>query len=338
MKKLIQNLCGLPLMVFIFFFSALSVPADEYTRIEDYTDKVNSTDKLYDFAGLLTDSEKSSIQKEMDRAAQNTKLDIVILTVDNNLGYSQSRLAEDFYDYGGFGPSGILLLVDMQAREIYLSTTGIAILYFNDSVIETILDDITDNASAADYKKLCGEFCEDVVYYTNMAVNTSQYKKIIREWNTGNYQDYRDFYEKNREEFEKIGRYTFDYNEKGIVTKDKKKVDFYNMEYQGYHKKTFFTIFRNPLIDFLIGAAISLITVLFMLNRKGNGRTAGGRTYQAEGGFSLSLTQDKFIRRSTVSHTIQSSSGGKSSRGNSGGGSHHSGSSHRSHGGGGRKF
>lgn len=337
MKKLTQALCGL-LSVFFFLFLFLSpIYAEEYSRLEDYTDKVTAADKIYDFAHLLTDSEKSAVQKEIDKAAENTKLDIVILTVDNNLGYSQRRLADDFYDYGGFGSTGILLLVDMQAREIYISTTGIAILYFNDTVIETILDDITDNASAGNYKKLCEEFCEDVVYYTNMALHTSLYQEIIDEWNTGNYQDYHEFYEENRKEFDKISKYTFDYNEKGIVTKDKTKVDFYTMRYKGYHKKTFFTIFRNPLIDFIIGAVISLITIPFMLNRKGNGMTAGGRTYQTENGFSLSLTQDKFIRRSTVKHTIESSNH-TSSKGNSGGGSHHSSSSGRSHGGGGRKF
>ena len=305
--------------------------------MEDYTSKVNFTDKVYDFANLLTDSEKTSIQKEIDRAVQNTKLEIVVLTVNNNLGYSQRRLADDFYDYGGFGDTGILLLVDMQAREIYISTAGIAVLYFNDTVIETILDDIAGNASAGDYKRLCEEFCEDVVYYTNMAVNTDLYKKIIEEWNTGKYQDYKDFYEKNQKEFDKISKYNFDYNEKGIVTKDKADVDFYSMKYKGYHKKTFFTIFKNPLIDFIIGAVISSVTIPFMLNRKGTGMTAGGRTYQTENGLQLRLTQDKFIRRSTVSHTIERSDN-TSSKGNSGGGSHHSGSSGRSHGGGGRKF
>ena len=195
----------------------------------------------------------------------------------------------------------------------------------------------SDNASAGHYKRLCEEFCEDVVYYTNMAVNTDLYKNIIEEWNTGKYQDYHDFYEQNRKEFDKIGKYNFDYNEKGIVTKDKTGVDFYHMKYKGYHNKTFFTIFRNPLVDFIIGAIISLITIPFMLNHKGNGMTASGRTYQTENGFQLGLTQDKFIRRSTVSHTIQSSSN-TSSKGNSGGGSHHSSSSGRSHGGGGRKF
>lgn len=333
MKKIIQILS----VIFIFSFLTFPVFADEYTRIEDYTSKVTPVERVYDFANLFTDSEKTNIQKEVDRAVQNTKLDIVILTVDNNLGYSQSRLADDFYDYGGFGDTGILLLVDMQAREIYISTSGIAILYFNETVIEVILDDITDNASTGDYKRLCEEFCEDIVYYTNMAINTDLYKKIIEEWNTGKYQDYDDFYKKNRQEFDKISNYNFDYNEKGIVTKDKAKVDFYNMKYEGYHKKTFFTMFRNPLIDFIIGAIISLVTIPFMLNRKGSGRTISGGTYQAENGFQLRLTQDKFIRRSTVKHTIESSNH-TSSKGNSGGGSYHSSSSGKSHGGGGRKF
>lgn len=333
MKKLMQILS----IILLLSFLALPVFADEYICIEDYTDKVNTADKVYDFANLLTDSEKNSVQKEIDRAIQNTKLDIGILTVKNNLGYSQRRLADDFYDYGGFDSTGILLLVDMQAREIYISTAGIAIFYFNDAIIEMILDDIAENASAGDYKRLCVEFCEDIVYYTNMAVNTELYKNIIEEWNTGKYQDYEEFYEKNRKELGKVSKYNFDYDEKGIVTKDKANVDFYNMKYKGYHKKTFFTIFKNPLIDFIIGAIISLITIPFMLNHRGNGMTASGRTYQTQNGLQLRLTQDKFIRRSTVSHTIESSSS-TSSKGNSGGGSHHSSSSGRSHGGGGRKF
>lgn len=344
MKKFIQSILKITLIVLVLFSHTLPVCAEGYSTIEDYTDKVNSTDRVYDFANLFTDAEKKEIQKAADKAINHTKLDIVILTVEQNLGYSQTRLADDFFDYGGFGykdsidaPSGILLLVDMQAREIYISTAGIAILYFNDEIIEIILDDIADNASEGDYKRLCEEFCEDVVYYTGMAVNTDSYQSIIKEWNTGKYQDYSELYKNCREEFEKIGGYKFDYNKNGIVTKDKKKTDFYEMEYEGYHRKTFFTVFQNPLIDFIIGAVVSFITVIAMLNHSGNAMTAGSGTYRGTEGINLSVKQDKFIRRSTVSHTIQSSSG-SSSKSGSGGGSSHRSSSGRSHGGGGRKF
>lgn len=341
MKKSIQRIWIAILAVILFVPGSVSARADESGSVGDYIAKANRSESVYDFAGLLDDSQENDIQEKISEAIASTKLDIVVLTVNQNFGYSQRNLADDFFDYGGFGyedniefPSGVLLLVDMEDRQIYISTGGIAILYFNDEIIDIILDDITENASEGDYVKLCEEFVEDVVYYANMAASTEEYGKIISEWYTGNYQDYSELYEDLRSEFDRIGRLSFDYNPKKVITKDG-AMDVYHMKYEGYHAETFFTIFRNPWIDFGIGAVIALAAVCIMVNHSRSKMTVNSKTYYNSNGSGLRIKKDNFIRRSTVSRKIQSSTG---SGGKSGGGSYHS--SHRggSHGGGGRRF
>ena len=342
MKKSVQRIFGIILTVIFMFTCAVPSLAEEYSSVNDYINKADPSNRVYDFADLLGDSEESSLQEKISKAIDNTKLDIVVLMVNDNFGYSQSSLADDFFDYGGFGyedniefASGVLLLVDMEDHQIYISTGGIAILYFNDEIIDIMLDDITEDATDGEYGKLCEEFVEDVVYYANMAVNTEEYQDIIHEWNTGKYQDYSELYESRRSDFDQIGSLNFNYNEKGIITKDKKNTDFYNMQYEGYHAEKFFTIFRNPLVDFAIGAVVALVAVLIMTNQSKSCMTVDGRTYRNSNSSELTVRRDNFIRRNTVKHKIESSSG---SSGSSGGGSFHSSSSGGSHGGGGRGF
>ena len=56
---------------------------------------------------------------------------------------------------GGFGTgsdqSGILFLIDMDNRELYISTNGQMIRYMTDSRINDVLDDVYNYAADADY-------------------------------------------------------------------------------------------------------------------------------------------------------------------------------------------
>jgi uncharacterized protein len=67
---------------------------------------------------------------------QELELEIVIVTTNGTDGKTVQQYADDFYDDGGYGygetKSGILLLVDMEGREWYMSTCGEAIFIFTD--------------------------------------------------------------------------------------------------------------------------------------------------------------------------------------------------------------
>ena len=88
--------------------------------------------KVYDNAGLLTDTQEAILQAESLRVAQAKSVDVILLTVADAGGKSAMEVADDFYDQNGFGydapnGTGILMLIDMDNREAWISTSGAAI-------------------------------------------------------------------------------------------------------------------------------------------------------------------------------------------------------------------
>lgn len=164
------------LMVIVFtcfFFFSFVIPVNAsvktYTRTPDNllvspgvvnnfnvdiilnTPAVDAGEKVYDFADLLSDSEEKKIYKRISKYIDNTNMDMVVVTISDNNKDSAMNYADDFYDYNDFGmdssKSGVLFLVDMDNREIYISTTGKAISLYSDYRIDTILDGVYTNFS-----------------------------------------------------------------------------------------------------------------------------------------------------------------------------------------------
>jgi len=108
------------------------------------TPKVDASEKVYDFANLFTDTEESSLYYLISDFTTTYSMDMVIVTISSNNKSSARDYADDFYDYNDFGVNstydGLLFLIDMDTREMWISTTGQAILIYNDNRIDSILD------------------------------------------------------------------------------------------------------------------------------------------------------------------------------------------------------
>ena len=119
------------------------------------TPAVNAEEKIYDFADLYTDSEEKDLYNEVNSYIQSYNMDLVIVTINRNNKSSPQEYADDFYDYNDFGISsnrdGVLFLIDMQNREIYMYTTGTAIEMYNDYRINEALDSVYTYMSDEDY-------------------------------------------------------------------------------------------------------------------------------------------------------------------------------------------
>lgn len=120
----------------------------EMTRTRIYTAQktpyVDEQEKIYDFANLFTESEEKKLYEHAQQFIEETELDIVIVTIDENNKSTAMAYADDFYDYNNFGigneNSGILFLIDMDNRKMWISTTGNAISIYTNSRINSILD------------------------------------------------------------------------------------------------------------------------------------------------------------------------------------------------------
>ena len=91
---------------------------------------------VVDDAGLLTPENIEFLTERIKTLRQELELDIIIVTTNGTGNKNVQQYADDFFDENGYGygetNSGILLLVDMQAREWYMSTCGEAIYIFTD--------------------------------------------------------------------------------------------------------------------------------------------------------------------------------------------------------------
>ncbi|MCB5939970.1 TPM domain-containing protein [bacterium 210820-DFI.6.52] len=104
-----------------------------------------SLTKVFDQAGLFTQQERDTLTKKATETATTYHVDIAVVTTDDAGGKSAMSYADDFYDYNGIGcgekNDGLLLLIDMDNRKVWITTTGKAIDLFTDDHIDTLLDD-----------------------------------------------------------------------------------------------------------------------------------------------------------------------------------------------------
>ncbi len=262
--------------------------------------------KICDGANLLTDSEEEELQALAVSAAKELKLDIIIITANDTYGVEPATYAKEFYDKNDFGyeyagGSGIMLVIDIANREVYIGTVGLAKICIDDDEIEEILDKITGYASSEQYATLCKRFISVIKPYITEETNNSSNEDWLNDW----------------------------YN--GVYDTDAKFDKFINEHF----KQTVFTYLKNPLICAIIALVAAGITVAIMSTSRKTKSTVNSATYMDRSSFNLRVRTDNFTHTTTTKtkiNTETSSSGGSRS---SGGGAR---SSSGRHGGGGRKF
>lgn len=177
------------ILCFGFFYVDVYASTNTYTRTEDNllikdgivvtdnnrsiilaTPSVEASEKIYDFADLFTDSEEEELYNDAINYINNYDLDMAIVTINENNKLNAQEYAQDFYDYNDFSSNGILFLIDMDTREIYMTTTGSAINMYNDYRINQILDDAYYYVSGGDYYGTADNFIESVNHFASIGL------------------------------------------------------------------------------------------------------------------------------------------------------------------------
>ena len=124
------------------------------------TKLVDASEKVYDFADILTEEEEEEIYNRISSFVKKYDIDMVFVSIDMPYTYDKQNedYAVDFYDYNDFGIdfsnySGILLLRNNYENDRYydMYTFGDAQLYFNQSRYDNILDSIYSNFVSQEY-------------------------------------------------------------------------------------------------------------------------------------------------------------------------------------------
>ncbi len=198
MKKIRYFL--LTVILFVFCIIPVYASTNTFTRTEDNllissditvtsqnldnilnTPAIDASEKIYDFADLLTPSEEEEIYQQVNQFINKTNFDLAIVTINDNNKLSAMEYADDFYDYNDFGTdaeySGILFLIDMDTREIYMSTTGKAIAMYSDSRIDMTLDAIYQEFSERHYMQGITKFVTIIENYDTMGLPSNKDSK-----------------------------------------------------------------------------------------------------------------------------------------------------------------
>lgn len=262
-----------------------------------------SSNNIKDDLDYLTADEIESIQWEIDQVGSAHDLDVVIVITDQTEGKSSRDFADDYFDYNGFGmgedASGLLLLINMEAREVLISTSGKAIDIFTDSRIDSILDAVAPNLTDENYYNASMEFISQVGKYAQLGIPQGQYRQDEKDSSPGVPQgEYPPSYSSNTYWDRAVG------------------------------------LMATPLVYFIALVIAILATVIASSGNKGK-VTVSNRTYEEGGSFLLTDKRDDFINQTVTRVRVANNN---NSGGGGGRSSTHSGSSGRSHGGGGRGF
>lgn len=256
-------------------------------------------ERVYDEAGLLSDGEEAELTELLVSAAHETKQDFVVVTIDDNMGKSARDYADDFYDDHKFGyekenGSGVLLLIDMDGREVYISTAGTAIEQYTDREIEWTLDEVVPYLSDGDYMDACTSFVD-----------------CAKEYLTGGETSQNGYYDKEQDRFVETDR---------------------NGSDEPAWKEALRP--SRLLINLLIAAVFSAVIVFLIARNRKTKMSVGDHTYLKDGRVKFRDKGDRFTHTTVITRQIPKDNGGGSGGGGGHSSSHVSSGGHSHGGGG----
>ena len=132
-------------------------------------------DRLVENADLLPADEEAGIRAKLDTISETYQVDVVIVTTLSTDGKTPMAYADDFFDYNGYGYGasydGVLLLISMEDRDWWISTTGLGIRAFDDATIDMIGEEMLSDLSSGWYADAFEIFAEECEYYINGEIN-----------------------------------------------------------------------------------------------------------------------------------------------------------------------
>lgn len=273
----------------------------------DQTGAVSGQPRVFDQAGLFSETEIIQLEEKIAQCRKSTKMDVVIVSAYADEERSAEEYADDYYDYGGFGvgkkASGVLLLYYMDGPgqlggECYISTVGTMINMLTDERIESILDDVYGDLGNRDFAGATEHFLEDVKAYVKEGVES--------------------------------GQYTYDRDTGEIVR---------------YHSIRLYEVAIAMVIAGILAGSVCLdIKKRYAMKQSSREVSNSLQAYRADCAFHFSVAGDKmvnkYVRSVPIPRNTSSGSGGRGHSGSSSAGRStiHTSSSGRSHGGGGRRF
>lgn len=145
---------------------------------------------VVDNGALFTDGERKELEEDAAEVAKKYDMNIFLLTTEDANGMSSTEYAEDFYESNGYDTNdargGIVLLIDMDNRELNLVTHKDMIYYITDAREERIYDAGYDEVTEGDYGECMEDMLDQLEDFLKAGIPDNQYTydtetgKIVR--------------------------------------------------------------------------------------------------------------------------------------------------------------
>lgn len=141
-------------------------PAAESTQAPGSAQSQNTPGAhVVDMADLLSSEQEMLLKDKLESISNRHNCDVVVVTTKDIGSKTAEAFADDYFDYNGYRPDGILLLVSIGTRDWHVSTTGKGIKAVTNSALKRIERDVVSDLSDAKYYRafdtygnLCDEF------------------------------------------------------------------------------------------------------------------------------------------------------------------------------------
>ncbi len=282
---------------------------------------------IADDADLFSDYEETEIASAIELFSLEKDFSLAVVTTDYASGLSSEEFADnyldDLIDTDGWQENSMLFLIDMDNRNVWISTCGDCVLAFSNSEIDSIID--------SGYNSLVnGEYSDCILQMTDYA--RQAYTEIV---------DGEDFY------IDEYGNIIGEQSGETVIINGQIVDGWHSSDsdsYENYYYESDYHSVGLSITDIIIyiivGLAAGLISVFIVKNKYKN--TGKGDEFNADDVLlNLMASNDSIVSRNVITTRIPKNNnrGGPRGGGFSGGGSSvHRSSAGRSHGGGGRSF
>ncbi|MBO0451050.1 TPM domain-containing protein [Candidatus Enterococcus murrayae] len=136
-----------------------------------------ASDTVDDQANLLSSEERTDLSKQADAINKEIKGEVFIVTTDSNTEKPRKFANEQLMSRVGKNNNGALLLLDMNQRKIYLSTSGNMIDYVTDKRRDKLLDDVTAAMKDGNYYQATLNYLTNAKEFVDAGVPGGSYRK-----------------------------------------------------------------------------------------------------------------------------------------------------------------
>lgn len=141
--------------------------------------------RVFDEAGLFTAAEKQHLEDEISKFREKYPADLAVVTIEDAEGKTSEEFADDFYDYNGLGAgedsSGALFLINMEQRELWISTLGETASVLTDRRIEQVLDAAYEGAADGDFAECALAAVAEIGRFMEAGVPAGQYNVLRKQ-------------------------------------------------------------------------------------------------------------------------------------------------------------